>query len=254
MFKIIRLNKFEKLSELGSSFIQANNSNPALLCFDHYFTRTPSLVDMDIAAMEGCLAQFFDYIYILHQVAFVVDPCTEPRAWKLFGVKWNELEEKFMIPPGTLLHHYAMRSSTISVSDASIPLKLAKNQFAEIFHNVVRERLLDRVTRENDMCRKAPVLSVCLRQTAYGDCNATPCLRSHINPDSEWFQHCLNVHLLQILVYHSIWRIQYRAEMLSQQRWRFQFVDFLTSRIDNLCFADSGSLNSTKFLILHISP
>ena len=229
MFKIIRLNEFEKLSELASSFVRANNSNPALLCFDHYFTRTPSLVDMDIAAMESCLTQFFDYIYILHQVAFVVDPCTEPRVWKLLGVKWNELEEKFLIPPGTLLHHHAMRSSTI-ISDSSIPIKLTQNQFAEAFHSVIWERLLDRVTRENDMCRNAPALTVCLRQTVYGDCNATPCPRSHINPDSEWFQHWLSVHLLQILVYHGVWRIQFPAEMLSQQRWGF--VDFLTSRTD----------------------
>ena len=233
MFKIIRLNEFEKLSELASSFVQANNSNPALLCFDHYFTRTPSLVDMDIAAMEGCLSQFFDYIYILHQVAFVVDPCTEPRVWKLLGVKWNELEEKFLIPPGTLLHHHAMRSSTI-ISDSSIPIKLTQNQFAEVFHSVVRERLLDRVTRENDMCRKAPALSVCLRQAVYGDCNATPCPRSHINPNSEWFRHWLSVHLLQILVYHSVGRIQYRAEMLSQQRWGFQFIYFLSLLTDKV--------------------
>jgi hypothetical protein len=195
--------------------------------------RIPSLVDMDIAAMEGCLTQFFDYIYILHQVAFVVDPCTEPRVWKLLGVKWIELEEKFLIPPGTLLHHHTMRSSTI-ISDSSLPLKLTQKQFAEVFHNVVRERLLDRVTRENDMCRKAPALSVCLRQTVYGDCNATPCPRSHINPDFEWFQHWLSVHLLQILVYHSVWRIQYRAKMLSQQRWRFQFIYFLISLTDKV--------------------
>ena len=217
MFKIIRLSEFEKLSELASSFVRANNSTAALLCFDHYFTQTPSLVDMDIVEMEGCLTQFFDFIRILHQV-FVVDPCAEQEVWKLLGVKWNEHEEKFLILPGTLLHRYSVRFNIISIPDSSTPLKLSKIQFSEIFHNTVKERLLDRVTRENEVCRKAPALSVCLRQTAYGDCNATPCPRSHIKPDSEWFQHWLNVHLLQILVYHSIWRIQFRAEMRSQLR------------------------------------
>jgi len=218
MFKIIRWREFGKLSDLASSFVQTDNPNSALLCFDYYFNQTPSLVDMDIIQMEDCLKQFFDYIHILHQVAFNVNPCTEERVWKLLGVTSNELEEHFSIPPGTLLYRHAIRSDAFSTKDSNIPLTLPKDQFTEFFRGAVRERLLDQVTRENDMCRKAPALFVCLRQTTYGDCNATPCPRSHIRPDPEWFLCWLKVHLLQILVYNSIWRIQFLSEMLSQQR------------------------------------
>ncbi|KAF8972584.1 hypothetical protein BDZ97DRAFT_1752471 [Flammula alnicola] len=166
----------------------------------------------------------------------------EPRVWKLFGIKPNKQEDAFIAPFGTFIHRNT--PGNIGTKDETgSGLVLPKDELAKIFQGSLRDRLLDRVTRENDMCRRASALYLCLRHITYGDCDASPCNRSHIFPDSAWFQDWVKVHLLQILIYHSICSIQFNAEMQAQRRQGFRCRD----RLDSGAILFSGILAVISF-------
>ncbi|KDR68695.1 hypothetical protein GALMADRAFT_146049 [Galerina marginata CBS 339.88] len=218
MFRTIASADFHKLSELAATFLDTGNKNAALLCFDYHFTQIPSFKDADIVEMSRTLTQFFDYIHILHDLAFLINPAIDKRVWTLFAIKPDEQENHFVVPSGTLIHcHVSPKRLPEDGQDAA--LILSGEELLKSFRKCMQDRLLDRVTRENDMCRKAPALFPCLRHIAFGDCEPLTCPLQHGSPDPSLSNQWLEVHLLQVLIYQSIYNIQSRAEMRAQQKF-----------------------------------
>ncbi len=199
MFRLIISSDHTQLSKLGNSFLKRRNVNAAVLCLDHYFNQTPQLLDEDIANTMRDLQQFYDYVRILYDLAFQVDPIKDPLVQKLFGIQASE-NGTIALSPRNLLS----ASIRADLSDGKVVLDNEK--FLEIFRGCMRSRLLDRVRRENDTCLKSPALHrpFCLKHLIYQNCKSSPCERAHISPDASWFQAWISAHLLQILIYHSI--------------------------------------------------
>ena len=214
MFAAIISGDHTLLAHLATSFLKRGNTDAAVLSLDHYFEQTPALLDLDIKKTAEELKLFFDYVHILHDLAFLVDPSNNPKIWKLFGIHAGDEEGVVNIPANSVIFTHVRTLEGEQPSSQA----LGNDKFVEAFRACLCNRLLDRVTRENDACRKAPALEPCLRHVVYGDCDVSPCPRPHIIPDAVWFEHWINAHLLQILIYHSINGIQFRRQMEAEKK------------------------------------
>jgi len=222
MFHAILDGPRTRLPELADSFLKRGNQHAALHCYDHYFENLPTLLGEDIEKIAFYLRQFSDYVHMLRDFVFLNEPAHNPRTCKLFGIRDGEEKGTIVLLKPNIL--YLSSSSSYLPEKSSIDSKgnlmLSQGQFLTALQLCLRTRLLDRVTRENDTCRKLQVLhkTPCVYHVIFKTCNSSPCDFSHISPDSVWFQHWVKAHLLQIDIYNSISGIQYSREFRSQQR------------------------------------
>jgi hypothetical protein len=227
MFRLIISDDHTQLSKLGNSFLKRRNTNAAVLCLDHYFDQTPQLLDEDVANTMRDLQQFYDYVRILHDLAFHVDPIKDPLVQKLFGIQAGENGTIALSP-----HNFLSASIHADLSDGKVVLDNEK--CLKVFRDCMRNRLLYRVTRENNACLKSPALHrpFCLKHSIYQSCKSSPCERAHISPDASWFRAWISAHLLQILIYHSISSISsissnsinFRIERENERRFPLIFL------------------------------
>ena len=233
MFRAISLGCREDFIRLANTFLNSgdtNATNAALLCLDRQFEHTPDFTNMDISEMACALQLFLRYTEMLQDFAFSVDPCAESDddddksgIRTLFGYRRHE-HSTFWIPAGTLL--FAQVSHRASDNTSETGLILSKQDLRTAFQECLKNRLLNRVTMENDKCRVAPALNPCLDHVVYGACNLSICNRAHIFPDKDWFNAWTRVHLFQIQIYHSIIHLQINSEIIkSQQRLGLHFYE-----------------------------
>ena len=213
MFRSIVDDHHERLAELATSFTKRGNFDAALLCFDHYFNQVPQLAERDIGKIAHDLAQFANYVGALRDLTFHEDPIDNMRCRKLFGIQPGEKDGTTVLLPCSLFYNHA----GAALEDNNV---LPNESFRQVYQNCLKDRLLDRVTRENDACRKAPALHtpLCLAHVLRGTCEMSPCERLHISPDMIWFKNWISAILLQILIYHSVSGIQYPSQLRSEMR------------------------------------
>ncbi|KAH9487237.1 TPR and ankyrin repeat-containing protein 1 [Psilocybe cubensis] len=220
MFQAISDREFDKLASLAKSLAASGNPDAAFLCLDYHYNILPSLDTMDIYQISASLQLFSEYICTLHNLAFCLDPSSDYRVMKLFGI--IKVDNDFMV----LSNNFLSRSSSLmskSRGSESSSRYFSKSDLVSTYHTCTQRHLLDRVTRENDICRRSSALNPCLRHLVYlhfGGCNEVTCrLQSHISPDDAWRQSWLSAHLLQISIYNSISGIQYKSQMLRERRF-----------------------------------
>jgi hypothetical protein len=220
MFKAISSGSREGFIRRANTFLNSGNTNAALICLDRQFEHTPDFTNMNISEMACALQLFLRYTEMLQDLAFSIDPCAESHIWTLFGYRPHD-HGTFWIPVGTLLYAHTPGGAHDHTSEPG--LILSRENLLIAYQTCLKSRLLDRVTKENDKCRVAPALNPCLDRVVYGDCKHPICNGVHIFPDKDWFNTWTRVHLLQILIYHTIIHIQFSSEMKSQQRLGLHF-------------------------------
>ena len=215
-----------RLSELADTFHATRNVNAAALCLDYQFTDTPSLAHLNVQQTSQVLQRFWQYIQILQDLSFLIDPAVDDRVWKLFAIK--QQDDSFVVFPGTLIHAYLSKGAvSAELETNTVPAQvLSKDELRASFQTCLKARLLDRVRRQNDISRPAlgSIRTPCLRHITYADCDRSDCGRGHFVPDASWYQELLDVHFLQIFIYSSICRIERPQEVHSQQRYIFSII------------------------------
>lgn len=228
MFRSIINGQRDQLAQLANSFTDRGNLAAAMLCFDYYFSEIPSLIEQDIEKILQDLRQFSEYVSILQGLAFLEDPINDSRAERLFGIQTGEEAGTTVLLRNSLLYdHICTRRPTTPIKDGAT----ANEEFIKVFHECLQDRLLDRVTRENDACRNAPALRTPCLKHLLADCDRSRCNLLHIVPDITWFENWVGAHLLQIFIYQSISRIQFPSAMLSQRRSIFALFKSLGSHV-----------------------
>jgi len=189
--------------------------NAALLCLDYCFTDGSSFLDADITQLAQLLQKFFDYVGILHTLAFFVDPAADDRVWSLLGIRYAKEAQHFVIHPRTFFHKFLSRDAQV----VNPRIVMSKEEFIAAFRHCLQDRLLERVRQENIFCRQAKAFDPCLRHIALQDCDPSQCLRQHVLPDESWIGHWLMAHILQVVIYDSISWINAREDTEINRRY-----------------------------------
>lgn len=243
MFRAILDGDRTKLSQLADSFLKRDNQHAALLCYDHYFEHLPSLTDADIQKIVFDLHQFCDYVHTLREFAILDDAVSNPHTGKLFGVQAGEENGTVVLLRPNTVYNSFYSSGTNFGSNGN--LELSHEDFLKLLRQCLQYRLKDRVTQQNDICRRSQALKrLCLYHVIFRNCKSSPCDWPHILPNSHWFQHWIKAHLLQIVIYHSISGIQFRKQFRLDQK----LVDSVRISLAENSL-DSGSSSYMKPLI-----
>ncbi|KAF7340238.1 UvrD-like helicase ATP-binding domain-containing protein [Mycena venus] len=203
MFRAIANEDRPQLQVLGNSFLRNNNQPAALLCLDHYFADPPKIQTLPIEAVAQNLQVFLSYAKLLHHVAFNVDPCSSSAVRTLFGYT-KEGESTFSIPRGTFIHLALPNPSSESSSH------LTGSELRTVFQRSLRDRVVEKIRKENDMCGKTRAFGgLCLTFALFeGHCNrGDNCRQEHILSsafDSRQYNLRVRIHLQQILIYQGL--------------------------------------------------
>ena len=188
--------------------------NAALLCLDYCFTDGSNFLDADITQLAQLLQKFFDYVEILFDLAFFVDPAAEDRVWSLLGIRYVKEAQHFVIHPRTFFHTFV----SCNAQGVTSRFVMSREEFTAAFKNCLQHRLLERVRQENMFCHQAKALDPCLRHITLQDCDPSRCDRQHVLPDESWIRHWLMAHILQVVIYDSISRINGTKEDAENNR------------------------------------
>ncbi|PPQ98969.1 hypothetical protein CVT24_003465 [Panaeolus cyanescens] len=210
MYRFLHVNKIDELYGLAKTFLACKNSSAALLILDHIFTNTSLETELGEADKTAqALSHFNSYVELLRDSALFGDPC-ESKNQRFFGVIQHDVDT-FSFRPRTLFAAFqAQRTGLLlnSLQAGEGVVMLSKSDITSSFRRCLQDRLLRRVVDENRACRIAPAFNPCIRHIALRDCKQGRCPQPHILVNKKWFLDWLRIHLLQIMIYGSINRVE----------------------------------------------
>lgn len=217
LFKAISSGTFKNLVSLADAFFERQNMSAALLSLDYHFSEPQALQNMNLVSLTSTLRPFSLYVQQLHDTAFYGDSRTSGHVWKVFGLRPHS-HTALVVPHGTFLHKEASsKASTMKGSrDAIVSIK----KLPHIVRNALSERLLDRVTSQNEMCRRAKALFPCPLHVLGGCVESDQCTQDHIEPNQVWYNTWIQAHIYQVLIYQTINRngLNYPSALRDSQR------------------------------------
>ena len=218
LFKAIFSRTFKNLVSLADTFFERQNMSAALLSLDYHFSEPQALQNMDLASLTATLRPFSHYVQQLHDTAFHADSCTNGHVWKVFGLRPHG-HAAFVVPHGTFLHKKAT-SATASTMEDSKDAIVSIKKLLRIVRNALSKRLLDRVTSQNETCRRAKALFPCPLHVLGGCVKSDQCTEDHIEPNQVWYNTWIQAHIYQVLIYQTINHsgINYPSALRNSQR------------------------------------
>ncbi|KAF5377280.1 hypothetical protein D9615_006447 [Tricholomella constricta] len=204
MFRAIIAHEKHVLAELGKSFL-ATNIPAAALCLYHFFRGFPLVTAMTTQELAEVLHLFLDYIRLLYEFTFQVDPCFASSVAQLFGIRRTGGDE-FLVPVGTFLHHSAEHFWP-SKQSTDLGTSLTGWELRQIFRLALCDYLRQRISEQSEHCRNAPQFSPCLTSIAFGYCNRISCPQEHTPASAlsiEWYNARVRISLQQVLIFQIL--------------------------------------------------
>ncbi|TFK38654.1 hypothetical protein BDQ12DRAFT_96280 [Crucibulum laeve] len=217
MFETIVIGQKDELLDLGLSFRAAGHLPAAVLCFHDYFSCMPDLQSMTLQQISLVLRPFLAYLRLLSDLAFLVNPCSTPTIWKLFGFS-QEDEDSFRLPLGTFLHQRVSRIGTTPAEDAFI----SRENLPSVFRTALCDEIAQRFKVESNLFIQAPAVNICIPYTITGQCFQTDCLGEHLQVDTitpEWYSLRVQVHMQQLLICQAASHRQPSSETPAQRKY-----------------------------------
>ncbi|EDR08129.1 uncharacterized protein LACBIDRAFT_294434 [Laccaria bicolor S238N-H82] len=195
LFKAISSRTFKNLVSLADAFFERQNMSAALLSLDYHFSEPQAWQNMDLVSLTTTLRPFSLYVQQLHDMAFYADPRTNGHIWKMFGLRPHG-HAAFVVPHGTFLHKKAT-SATASTMEGSRDAIVLIKKLLRIVRNALSERLLERVTSQNEMFRRAKALFPCPLHVLGNCVKSDQCTEDHIEPNHVWYNTWIQAHIYQ---------------------------------------------------------
>ena len=246
LFKTISSGIFKNLVSLADRFFERQNLSGVLLALDHHFSVPHVLQNMDLDSLTSTLQPFSLYAQQLHDTAFYADPRTNAHVWKVLGLRPHG-QNAFVVPHGTFLHKKVTPAAGSTAVEGSKDLIVSIEILPQIVRGALSERLLERVIRQNGMCRGARSLFPCPRHVILGGCFKSSCTQDHIEPNPVWYNTWIQAHIYQILIYQTINRddLNYPSDLRNLQRVYGYLYFVLDPRFLTALSKDFGSENCT---------
>lgn len=217
MFQAIIAKNGQQLEKLGRLFYHSNKP-ASLLCLDHIFSTPFELYGSSIQEKANYLDMFFAYAKLLHDVAFIQDPCGKRLVQKLFSVQ-SLREDTFALPCGTFLYS-AVAEQRVLYFGGKGQRTVSNADLTRAFRSSLSERMRRRVMEENEVFRDAEFLSPCFNFLT-GSCHRRDCSRAHVAGATvtAWYNTRVRMHLQQILIFQTLHCIDIGDNRWYQQRY-----------------------------------
>lgn len=209
MFRLIRKRDTQALISLGLHIYSHHRDIASfVLCFDHSFCDPHIARSAPPEQVETTLEHFLRYSETLQKLLLSdSNPFNDPSLRKLLAVSpgnAGEMGVAYFVPQGTLLFHEALRLRVHCVDTSEQGIELLSQHLARLTFPVT-QHLLKRVHAVHRVT-KALTFEPCQHLTIYGYCRRSTCGKYHFDVyDSKAYTLRVRIHMLKILVYHTIW-------------------------------------------------
>ncbi|RDB28998.1 TPR and ankyrin repeat-containing protein 1 [Hypsizygus marmoreus] len=232
MFIAILSDQKLELARLGETFFRAQSFPSAILCLDHYFMRFPSTKMMPVQELGKMLQLFLDYVRLLHELAFKVDPLTTASVAKMFGFRRSSGDD-FIIPIDTFLYRNLVKTNFPSARHSSLgEISISGWDLSRTLRRAICDHIRQRISEENEVVQRSPQFSPCLTFIAFGYCNRIECPNEHTHSSlltNDWYNARIRVHLQQMLILQTLFHsVNSVSDVRSQKRhWVNRFYEAL---------------------------
>ncbi|KAI0656844.1 hypothetical protein C8Q70DRAFT_1158814, partial [Cubamyces menziesii] len=232
MFRAIAKRDTAALGALSKAFQPRGNAAAVLMCLDHTFALPMQLQTAPITEVSAKLEIFLEYMQILQKLVGTTTVCSNAVVRRLFALQDSpETEDHVLVPPDTFLSAQINPRTGPSARVTEQGISIPRWELEVIINNAFKNRLLQRIHQENEVVRNLRILHPCLPYAAHGRCNRNECPQYHDNfgrYDAAFYNARVQVVLLQILIYRSVYAVENLQEQLHQQKyWLRQLYDAL---------------------------
>ncbi len=221
MFRaIVTRDAAEELRTLSTRFIAAGNTPAAFLCLDRLFSVTPKLQTASLTDIASSLQTFLTYAHMLHKLSTVPNPCDDAVIRKVFALQ-SSTEDLFRLHDGSFIGAQCTSRLTPSARPTEQGTLVPRYELERLIKHLLKARLLSRVNGENSLCRGLRPLQPCLTYVVFNQCNRVECPRNHGDYrqyDVAAYNARVRVHILQIVIYQTLYNVENPEELARQQR------------------------------------
>jgi hypothetical protein len=196
-----------------------------LLCLDHVFATPPRIHGATIHETITLLEMLYAYTRLLHDIANLVDPCDDQSVQKLFTFQSAREDMFWVLPSGRLYCEVVEQQMPFFEQEQkdgiSAKWLVSRGDLSYVLRNYLVERLRFRVLEESEICRRAKVFSPCLNHRLAA-CTREECRLDHVDPgmlNPAWYNHCVRIHLQQILIFQNLHFVNLGLERGKQQMY-----------------------------------
>ncbi|KJA29102.1 hypothetical protein HYPSUDRAFT_32443 [Hypholoma sublateritium FD-334 SS-4] len=205
MFEAIRSNNQKDLRDLGRKFSLKSLPNPAILCFDHYFTDIPVMYTLSPSDISDVLQDFLAYCNLLQHLIHTANPCRSPQICKLFSILPLQ-EGTFLLPTATYLNNRILEVRTPLLGTNDQGIIISEWELSRRLKDFIADWLREQIYKQNKECQRAQAFNTCTLSIV-GYCARRECPDRHIPTvvlTSNWFNLQVKIHLQQLLIV-QIW-------------------------------------------------
>ena len=221
MFRaIVKRDGAGELCALSAKFSSSGNFPAAFLCLDRLFSTSPKLQTASLAEIANKLQTFLIYARMLHKLSTFVNPCDDPIIRRIFALQ-SSTEDLFLLHGGSFMATQCNAHLTPSARSAEQGTVVPRWELDRLVKHVLKSRLLRGINDENNLCRSLRPLQPCLTYAVFNQCNRVECPRHHGDYrqyDTAAYNARVRVHMLQILIYHTLYTVENPEEFARQQR------------------------------------
>ena len=222
MFRAIAKRDTAALGALSKAFQPRGYAAAVLMCLDHTFALPMQLQTAPITEVSAKLEIFLEYMQILQKLVGTTTVCSNAIVRRLFALQDSpETEDHVLVPPDTFLSAQINPRTGPSARVTEQGISIPRWELEVIINNAFKNRLLQRIHQENEVVRNLRILHPCLPYAAHGRCNRNECPQYHDNfgrYDAAFYNARVQVVLLQILIYRSVYAVENLQEQLHQQK------------------------------------
>ncbi|TFK88273.1 hypothetical protein K466DRAFT_598787 [Polyporus arcularius HHB13444] len=219
MFRAIANCNSEELRTLGVKFASSGNVPAAFLCLDRAFSASLKLQTAALRDIADSLQTFLIYARMLQRLYSVTDSCNDPIIRKVFSLQ-SSTEDSFLLHPSTFLVSQCNSRLTPSARMTDEGTLVPRWELEHLIKHVLKVRLIRRVSEENNACTNLRPLHPCLPFAVFNQCNRVECPRNHADYqhyDAAAYNIFVRVHILQILIYQTLYAVENSREFARQQ-------------------------------------
>jgi hypothetical protein len=203
MFQSIVHSDAKTLLLLGQKFHYVyKNFSAALLCLDHGFATPPKVQGIPHAQVASSLHLYLAYIRLFEDVLHYRTPENNPAFRKVFGFRDTE-DHLFYIPKNTFLYLHANETRTLSVRSDEEGFSFRDYDFRRVLCTALRQRVRERVSAQDRVCRETRGFALCLHFVSSGKCTRADCYFLHMGSKDlniQWYNTRIRIFLLQFQI------------------------------------------------------
>ncbi|KAI0820632.1 hypothetical protein BC628DRAFT_1543902 [Trametes gibbosa] len=232
MFQAIHRRDMNYLLQLRHSFLDAEYEAMLFVILDSiFFDPPPDLGSLSFVEIASCFKVFLQYARILQRFTCHPHPCNLPALQRLFTFTVYD-EDHYILHEGSCLRTEIKYVRTDQARNGWKGLVILRRDLEHRIKSTLRERLLGRVMRQNEVCHNLLSIRTCFLFAASRRCHCYQCPQYHADPREDGattYNLLVRIHLLQILIYHTLYaaKIPSRDLFMQQRVWLRRFYEAL---------------------------